>query len=462
MTVADLTVHTTPIPGLLVLDLPLHGDARGWFKENWQREKMVALGLPDFGPVQNNMSYNAEPGVTRGLHAEPWDKLVSLAHGRILGAWVDLRPGDTFGTTFTLEMGPDQAVFVPRGVANGYQALEADTTYSYLVNEHWSAQAKASYTFVNLADETVAIDWPIPLSEAIVSEADRNHPRLADVTPMGSRTTVIVGANGQLGLALRQVFPDAVPLGHADLDVTDAAAVRAHPWQGVGTIINAAAWTGVDAAETAEGRRGAWATNVGAVANLVEVARQNRIPLVHVSSDYVFDGTVEEHTEDEPFSPLGVYGTTKAAGDALVATLPDHYIVRTSWVIGEGKNFVHTMASLAERGIKPSVVDDQYGRLTFTSTLADAIAHLLASRPAAGTYNVTNDGAVRSWFDIARRVFELTGANPDDVSPQSTAEFSAGKVVSPRPRHSALSLDRIKATGFTPRDADEALVDYLA
>ena len=87
----DLAVHATAIPGLLVVDLPLHGDARGWFKENWQREKMVALGLPDFEPVQNNMSFNHEPGVTRGLHAEPWDKLVALAHGRIFGAWVDLR-----------------------------------------------------------------------------------------------------------------------------------------------------------------------------------------------------------------------------------------------------------------------------------------------------------------------------------------------------------------------------------
>ena len=81
-----LAIHETPIPGLLVIDLPLHGDARGWFKENWQRAKMTELGLADFGPVQNNMSFNATAGSTRGLHAEPWDKLISLAHGRIFGA----------------------------------------------------------------------------------------------------------------------------------------------------------------------------------------------------------------------------------------------------------------------------------------------------------------------------------------------------------------------------------------
>ena len=90
---------------MLVVDLLVHGDSRGWFKENWQRAKMVALGLPDFRPVQQNMSFNAEAGVTRGLHAEPWDKLIGLAKGRIFGAWVDLRPGETFGASFTLEMG---------------------------------------------------------------------------------------------------------------------------------------------------------------------------------------------------------------------------------------------------------------------------------------------------------------------------------------------------------------------
>ena len=136
---SDLSIDTTDIPGLLVLHLPLHGDNRGWFKENWQREKMTALGLPDFGPVQNNVSHNAQAGVTRGMHAEPWDKLVSVATGRILGAWVDLRDGNSFGNVVTVEMGPETAVFVPRGVANGYQALEDGTTYTYLVNDHWSS-----------------------------------------------------------------------------------------------------------------------------------------------------------------------------------------------------------------------------------------------------------------------------------------------------------------------------------
>ena len=178
----DLAVHTTPIPGLLVLDLPLHGDSRGWFKENWQRAKMTALGLPDFAPVQNNMSFNHEAGVTRGLHAEPWEKFISVANGRVFCAWVDLRAGESFGKTFTIEINPGTAVFVPRGVANGYQTLEDNVTYTYLVNAHWSPEAQ--YTMVNLFDPALGIEWPIGQAEAIVSDKDKAHPLLKDVTPL--------------------------------------------------------------------------------------------------------------------------------------------------------------------------------------------------------------------------------------------------------------------------------------
>ena len=138
-----MRITETAIPGLLSIDLDVHGDNRGWFKENWQREKLTSLApeLASFQPVQNNISFN-HAGATRGLHAEPWDKLISVAQGKIFGAWCDLREGsESFGEVITHEIGPETAVFVPRGVANGFQALE-DTSYSYLVNEHWSAEAR--------------------------------------------------------------------------------------------------------------------------------------------------------------------------------------------------------------------------------------------------------------------------------------------------------------------------------
>lgn len=458
----ELTVTPTPIPGLLVVDLPLHGDNRGWFKENWQREKMVRLGLPDFGPVQNNVSFNVAVGVTRGMHAEPWDKYVALATGRIFGAWVDLRAGESFGAVHTQEIGPGTAVFVPRGVANGYQTLEPETAYTYLVNEHWSAQARAEYTFLNVADETVGIGWPLPLVGAELSEADRHHPRLADVTPMPARRTLVIGGTGQVGRALAAGLPNAEITDRSTLDLADPDSLDRFDWRGYDVVVNAAAYTAVDAAETPDGRRDAWAVNVAGVAALAAIARRHRMTLVHFSSDYVFDGSCDRHTEDEPLTPLGVYGQTKAAGDQLVRTVPQHYILRTSWVVGDGGNFVRTMARLADGGIEPAVVEDQTGRLTFADDLARAVRHLLQVRPEPGVYNVSSDGEARSWADLARQIFVARGRQPEAVTPVSTAAYGQGKSLAPRPRNSVLDLTKIRSTGFVPADGDQALQDYLA
>jgi dTDP-4-dehydrorhamnose 3,5-epimerase/reductase len=453
------SLETTPIPGLVVLRLDLREDARGWFKENWQREKMTALGLPDFGPVQHNVSYNTARGATRGIHTEPWDKFVSILTGRVFAAWVDMREGDSFGTTFTIEMDPSVAVFVPRGVGNSYQTLEDATTYSYLVNQHW--RAGTAYPALNLADETAAVDWPIPLSESEISDKDKTTPVMADVVAMKPLKTLIVGAQGQLGRALQADFPgsDLVDLG--ELDVTDPAQVEAWPWHEYALVLNAAAYTAVDRAETAEGRAAAWAANAQAPATLARIATEHRITLVHYSSDYVFDGTAEVHTEDEAYAPLGVYAQTKAAGDIAVATAPRHYVLRTSWVIGDGHNFVRTMQQLAEKGVSPTVVDDQVGRLTFTGELARATRHLVETSAPYGVYNISNSGPATSWADLAKEVFRLSGRDAGDVTPISTEQYVGDKEnISPRPTHSTLDLTKIEATGFTPADALEQLAAY--
>jgi dTDP-4-dehydrorhamnose 3,5-epimerase len=461
-----LGVTETPIPGMIVFDLPVHGDSRGWFKENWQREKMMALGLPDFGPVQNNISFNDAIGTTRGIHAEPWDKWVSVATGRIFGAWVDLREGPSFGAVFTTELDPSKAIFVPRGVGNSYQTLEPDTAYTYLVNDHWSPDAR--YSFLNLADETAAIAWPIPLSEAELSDKDRAHPRLADVAPIAPRRALVIGAGGQLGLALRAEFGDAPHIewaGRAEFDLAADSLRSSRRWRDYDTIINAAAYTAVDLAETPDGRRDAWAANASGPAQLAQIANEFGITLVHVSSDYVFDGdSGRPYREDDRVSPLGVYGQSKAAGDVAVGTAERHYIVRTSWVIGEGKNFVRTMASLAERGIDPRVVDDQRGRLTFTSEIARFIRHLLVERPSYGIYNLTSAGDSQSWADIARQVFSLEGHDASRVTGVTTQEYfaTAAGPVAPRPRLSELDLSRAESIGFRPRDGQRLLEEYLA
>ncbi len=453
-------LEDTPIPGLLVLHLPVHADDRGWFKENWQRERMLALGLPDFGPVQNNVSYNARRGATRGIHTEPWDKFVSVASGRVFAAWVDMREGDSFGATYHLEVDPSVAVFVPRGVGNAYQTLEDATTYTYLVNDHW--RPGHDYPALSLADPTVAVPWPIPLGECEVSEKDRSNPDLDQVVPMPWLKTLVIGCRGQLGRALSSAFPDADGVDLDELDISDPDQVAAWPWADYDVVLNAAAYTAVDPAETAEGRVAAWAVNAVAPATLARVCREHRLTLVHYSTDYVFDGSAELHDEDEPLSPLSVYGQSKAAGELAVATAGRHYLLRTSWVVGEGANFVRTMAGLADRGVSPSVVDDQLGRLTFTPELVRATAHLLDDKAPFGTYHVSNGGPVMSWADIAALVFGLCGREPDAVSPISTAEYAEGKDIAPRPGNSALSLAKIEATGFVPEEASVALERYLA
>ena len=295
-----------------------------------------------------------------------------------------------------------------------------------------------------------------------MSEADKAHPRLAAAEPMEPRKILIIGAGGHLGQSLIKAMPTAVPVSRPALDLASAESIKSFDFSSCAVLINAAGYTNVDAAETDAGRREAWAVNVAGIGALVEAARKHRSTLVHVSSDYVFDGFQEVHAETESFSPLGVYGQTKAAADALVGSLPAHYILRTSWVIGDGHNFVRTVASLADRGVNPEVVNDQFGRLTFTTEISSAIVHLLHVEAPYGTYNITNDGEPLTWAGIARAVFEARGRDAASITSVTTAEYTAGKSLAPRPQHSVLSLDKIVSAGFRPADAMSQLQKYLS
>jgi len=181
----EYTGRTTDIPGLLIFDVTSVGDDRGYFQEKYQKAKLVEAGLPEgFNVVQNSISYNKEAGVIRGFHAEPWDKYISVVTGKVFAAYVDLRAGDGFGKVVSVEITPNVAVFLPQGVANSFQTLEPDTYYLYSVNSHWSADNYDKYSFVNLADPTLNVKWPITLDQSIMSDRDRNHPMLSDVKPM--------------------------------------------------------------------------------------------------------------------------------------------------------------------------------------------------------------------------------------------------------------------------------------
>lgn len=283
---------------------------------------------------------------------------------------------------------------------------------------------------------------------------------------MDSSKFLIIGANGQLGQALQARYPDAVAVDRDEFDMTDWQFVDAYDWSTVEVILNAAAYTNVDGAETAEGRAASWKINATGPGYIAKVAATHDITLVHVSSDYVFDGTQSPHGELEPYTPLGVYGQSKAAGDIAISVAPKHYILRTTWLIGDGPNFVRTMVGLAGKDISPTVVGDQVGRLTFTSTLVEAIDHLLSTQAAAGTYNVTNDGEPASWADITRQIFKDLGRDDLTVTGTTTDDYFAGKIaqgvaIAPRPLQSAMDLSKLKATGLELRDWQDDLVRYI-
>jgi dTDP-4-dehydrorhamnose reductase len=279
---------------------------------------------------------------------------------------------------------------------------------------------------------------------------------------MNTSRFLIIGANGQLGTALRERYPQAQAVDSGALDITDADSVANYDWSGIDVILNAAAYTNVDGAETPEGRLAAWKVNATGTANLTKAAVEHELILVHISSEYVFDGTQSPHTEDEPLSPLGVYAQSKAAGDVAALVHQKTYIVRTSWVIGDGKNFVRTMIGLAEKNISPTVVADQIGRLTFTSTLVDVIDHLLNTQAAYGVYNVSNDGEPVSWAEVTRTIFTDLGHDDLTVVDTTTEEYFASKPeAAPRPLQSVMSLEKIKSIGVELRDWRDDLKEYV-
>ncbi len=278
---------------------------------------------------------------------------------------------------------------------------------------------------------------------------------------MDESSILITGAGGQLGTALSGQYPGARAAHARDLDIADFNALKNYAWNGIKIILNAAAYTNVDGAETPEGRVEAWKANASGMANLVRIAYEHQLTLVHVSTEYVFDGSQEEHKEDEPLSPLGVYAQSKAAGEIAAGLAPKHYILRTSWVIGEGKNFVRTMLDLGQKGVSPSVVNDQIGRLTFTTELARAINHLLKTKPPYGIYNFSGGGELASWAEVTREIFNHAGFDLT-VTDTTTAEYFKDKPnAAPRPLNSVFDLSKIKATGLELKDWREGLREYV-
>ena len=268
---------------------------------------------------------------------------------------------------------------------------------------------------------------------------------------------LITGAAGMLGVDLRAALADreVTALGRADLDVTDAAAVRDAVF-GHDTVINAAAYTKVDDAETHEDA--AFNVNAVGVEHLAVAARAAGARLVTISTDYVFDGSAREpYAEDAPRHPISAYGRSKAAGEerAISAHPEGTYVVRTAWLYGEhGPNFAATMLRLAGSHPTVEVVTDQLGQPTWTGDLAAQIRLLAESDAPAGIYHGTNSGQC-SWFEFTKAIYSELGLDPARVLPTDSGAFVRP---APRPAYSVLGHDRWSAVGLPEmRDWREAL-----
>ncbi|MFJ5146443.1 dTDP-4-dehydrorhamnose reductase [Curtobacterium sp. NPDC088465] len=268
---------------------------------------------------------------------------------------------------------------------------------------------------------------------------------------------LITGASGMLGQDLQQVLAGrpVTALSRADLDITDQAAVD-EAVAGHDVVLNAAAYTKVDDAETHEAD--AYAVNATGPGVLATAATAAGARLVQISTDYVFPGTgTTPYSEDEPTDPLGAYGRTKAAGEHAVRTIaPDSsLVVRTAWLYGAGgPNFARTMVRLAATHDTVSVVTDQVGQPTWTGDLARQVVALVDAEAPAGVYHGTNGGE-GSWYDFTRAIFTEVGLDPERVLPTDSSAFVRP---APRPAYSVLGHDGWARAGLTPmRDWRDAL-----
>ena len=272
---------------------------------------------------------------------------------------------------------------------------------------------------------------------------------------------LITGANGQLGRELQRLLSERqlsfVAFDSHQLDITDRKKVMSvFEQEKPDVVLHAAAYTKVDVAED-EGREKNWQVNVDGTKNIADAAKKNDAKLVAVSTDYVFDGTnVGKYQEDAAVSPKNAYGRAKLAGElAVIESKADAYIVRTSWVFGEfGGNFVYTMQRLAESHSKLTVVNDQLGRPTWTRTLAEFMLHLIETKSEYGIYHLSNEGTA-TWYEFAKEILKDISV---EVMPVTSAEFPQKAY---RPRHSVMSLEKSKSTGFEVITWQDALKKFL-
>ena len=280
------------------------------------------------------------------------------------------------------------------------------------------------------------------------------------------KKVLLIGADGMLGGVLKdrlEKIYDVTGTTLVTLDICDREAVLAKarevkPY----FIINCAAYTNVDGCEVNTDL--AMSVNGTAVANIAEAAKENDATFIHISTDYVFPGNLpvdQVYTEDMEPAPVSAYGRTKLVGEENAAKAEKYYILRTAWLYGlGGKNFVKTMLRLSQDRDELTVVDDQHGSPTSTTTLCKIIEGIMEKEPAYGVYHSTNEGFT-TWCKFTRKIFELAGISTNVKAITSKEYKDMYPQSSDRPSNSKLSKEKLKAAGIVPVEWEIALEEYL-
>ena len=446
-----MKVIGTDFQGLLVIEPEVFRDERGWFTESYVKSKMTESGI-DFDFVQDNHSYSARRGTLRGIHFQinprAQTKLIRCTRGAIMDTVVDLRKGsDTYLKWFSIELSADnkKQLLIPKGFGHAFLTLTDDVEVQYKVDDFYSSIHDRSVRF---DDPELGIEWGI--DEPILSPKDRDAPYLKDSDVNFTIRVLVTGASGQLGRdvvrRLGELGIEVIGIDKDDLNLTDDRKVEQFVKAiGPHVVVHCAAYTAVDAAE--DDRETCYAVNATATRNLAKVCAGMDAKMVYVSTDYVFDGRGSEPIpEDAPPRPVNFYGYSKWHGEVAVQqTMEKFFIVRTSWLYGEGgDNFVKKIARLAHSYDRINVVDDQIGAPTYTRDLAVFVCDLLQTRKY-GIYHGVNAGYC-SWYEFALAIVESLWLTTE-VVPVTSSQYPTR---AERPRNSRLSSKRLVDNGFTP------------
>lgn len=270
---------------------------------------------------------------------------------------------------------------------------------------------------------------------------------------------LITGGDGQVGRALRALLPNARAPGHDDLDITDRAAL-VEALDGVQSVVHLAAFTDVDGCEADPAR--AARVNLGGTDNVIAAARTRGAKVIYLSTDYVFGGSSSEpYTESDAPSPLNVYGSTKLGGERAVASQPTSLIVRSSWIFGEGHNFVATILRAARSGRELRIVDDQRGVPTHSDAVARALEFSLRT-DLQGLVHVCGEGPIVTWAGLAQAALDIAGLDVK-IRPVTTERYAAdaSRVVAARPAFSALDASKARSLGVPLLDWRSSLDAYI-